>query len=266
MLAAADDLVECERILAKTGDTVVSDLLRQEREAGLGDMDGRHIPDGDVYDPISHGQYYFHVHQDERRHGEQPTGDPPAPDGGVTGRGVGELGHFHTFLRRPGMPDGVEPLYSDCAADPGSGDSFGTVTHLAAIGFSDWQSADRPGGATRLFATNRWVTGGAWYRGPDVITMLGRFEIDIARPSWPANRWITALMRLFLPELAQLVRCRDQELARLAEAQSTDLATILEDRRHPVLAEMPINVPDQIQAIRAARQTLRRRGSILTNA
>lgn len=248
MQVAADDVVECERILAKTGDTVVSDLLRQERDGGAACDDGRHIPEGDVYDPITHGQYYFHSHHDER-----PVDDPRAG----AGMAAAELGHFHTFLRRPGMPDGVAPIYSPINADHG-GDSFDDVSHLAAIGFSNRRSASSPGGAERLFTTNRWVTGGSWYRGSDVIEMLSRFEIDVARPSWPANRWITALFRLYRPELAVLIQCRDQELSRLAEALSVDVSVILEDRRHPVLSEIAINVPQKIKDVRAARRQLRR--------
>ncbi|HLJ65019.1 MAG TPA: hypothetical protein VKT70_12980, partial [Stellaceae bacterium] len=39
-----------------------------------------HYPEGDVYDPLSHSQYFFHLHPRDQR-------------------GAREYGHFHTFLR-----------------------------------------------------------------------------------------------------------------------------------------------------------------------
>ena len=38
--------------------------------------------------------------------------------------------------------------------------------------------------------------------------------IDHARPSWPANRWITALMRMFRPQIVELLHARDAEINR----------------------------------------------------
>jgi len=50
-----------------------------------------HYPEGDVYDPDSHAQYYYHAHPPQLRGGD-------------------EHGHFHTFLRPRGMPSGTMPL------------------------------------------------------------------------------------------------------------------------------------------------------------
>src|SRR5712691_5495686 len=87
MAAAGREIQECERVLRKTGDTVVSETLR-----GAGVFyEWNHYPEGDVYDPESHAQYYYHAH-------------PPQLRGG------NEHGHFHTFLRPRGMPPGTAPL------------------------------------------------------------------------------------------------------------------------------------------------------------
>jgi hypothetical protein len=260
MQAAADDLVECERILAKSGDTIVTELLRHERiepASHTADFsavdyfsDGRHIPDGDVYDPISHSQYYFHVHRDER-----------SPEGtGVSAHGRGEIGHFHTFLRQPGMPDGIRPISPcpDQAHEIQSTDPLDKVSHLVAIAFADSPRLAGISGVTRLFSANRWVTGENWYAGEDVIGMLGRFEIDLARPSWPANRWITAVMRLFRPQTIALIRARDKEVERLKGLCGGNIDDVLNDRRFSVLSEMCVSVESQIEALRAARRALRR--------
>jgi hypothetical protein len=111
----------------------------------------------------------------------------------------GEHGHFHTFLRPKGMPKGVRPI-----------------------------SMDRAGYPTRLFTTNRWVTGEAWYDAEGVIRMLDRFEIDHARPSWPTNRWVTGMIRLFRPQIAALIHERDQGVARWAAQHPGE--NVYEDR------------------------------------
>ena len=54
------------------------------------------------------------------------------------------------------------------------------------------------------------MTGEVWYSADDVITLLDYFKIDHARPSWPTNRWMTALLRLFRPLIVELVRMRDK--------------------------------------------------------
>src|SRR5205823_13048563 len=78
------------------------------------------------------------------------------------------------------------------------------VVHLVAIAI-DWQ-----GQPIRLFTTNRWVTGETWYRADDVIRMLGRFHIAGDMPSAVLNCWLGALVRLFEPEIAVLLRNRDK--------------------------------------------------------
>jgi hypothetical protein len=61
-----------------------------------------------------------------------------------------------------------------------------------------------------LFTTNRWVTNQTWYSAADTIRMLDRFLIDHAYPSWPVNRWISAMFRLFRPQIVELLERRDQ--------------------------------------------------------
>jgi Domain of unknown function (DUF6969) len=218
MAGAGDEVVECVRVLAKTGDNLVGELLRAEDKF----FEWDHYPKGDVYDPETHAQYYYHAH--------------PADDR------VGEHGHFHTFLRPGGMPNGVTPAPLPDYTTPA--DANDALSHLVAI------SMDKYGLPIKLFTTNRWVTGETWYRAPDVVAMLDRFEMDLAQPSWPVNRWLTAMVRLFRPQIASLLEERDRTLA--AWQARRPKANPFEDRGLEVTSHLEISVDGQIRAVRAA--------------
>lgn len=172
----------------------------------------------DVYDPDSHAQYYYHAHRD------------------------GEHGHFHCFLRAAGMPEGVAPVPEARRRDWPAGDK--ALAHLVAI------SMDRKGLPLRMFTTNRWVTGETLYPAQDVIRMLDRFVIDHAYPSWPTNRWITAMLRLFRPQIAALLLARDAVLAARAAAHPD--GDVHDDRRLETISELAIDPEAQRAAIRQA--------------
>jgi hypothetical protein len=239
MAAAGYDLLECRRVLAKSGDSVVSEV----RHGAAGFVDWAHYPAGDVYDPETQAQYFYHAH-------------PPAE------RSAGEHGHFHTFLRPRGMPLGMRPLIlpelgiADAPAapagpavppmpQPNQGADNDELSHLVAI------AVDEAGEPLRLFATNRWVTGETWYAAADVTAMLDRFVIDLARPSWPLNRWLTALFRLFRPQMASLLHTRDEAVMSWRRRHRGKVH-VLEDRRLEVAAALEIDVDDQLRRIALA--------------
>src|SRR3546814_9599922 len=96
------------------------------------------------------------------------------------------------------MPPGVRPAPLPGFAAPA--DPNDALSHLVAIAMNS-------GGLPfRLFTVNRWVTGEVWYRADDVIRLLDVFKIDHAQPSWPVNRWISAMVVLFKPQIAELDR------------------------------------------------------------
>lgn len=230
MAEAGREVRLCQRVLAKTGDTVVGELLR-----GHGTLyEWRHYPPGDVYDAEYHAQYYYHCHPE----GERPRG---------------EHGHFHTFLRPHGMPPGVRPAAVPDLAEPESDND--ALSHLIGI------AMDVAGQPVRLFTTNRWVTGETWYGADDVIAMLDAFVIDHARPSWPANRWITGLVRLFRPQIVGLLRERDAAVARWAQAHPD--AYVYEDRELEVASQCFIAVEEQMAALERTLRGVRRRRSVL---
>ena len=192
---AAAVIRECRAALAARG----GDVLREAVGNAGAIADWRHYPNGDGFDPSSHAQYFFHRHPERDR----------APAGSRA-----ESGHFHLFLRAEGMPAGVAPLLLPEVAianlptlapqaAPRKRGARDEVSHLIAIALDD------RGAPVRLFTTNRWVTGETWYRAEDVIAMLDRFVVEVAEPSPVLNRWLGAMVRLYQPEIAMLLRQRD---------------------------------------------------------
>lgn len=219
MAAAAGEIRECERLLGKTQHNVVSEVLRGGGEFYEWD----HYPAGDVFDPETHAQYYYHAHPAELRGGEH--------------------GHFHTFLRPKGMPPGIAP--APLADHVPSGGDNDALSHLVAI------SMDSFGAPVRLFTTNRWVTGEVWYAAADVIRMLDRFRMDLSYPSLTVNTWMTAMVRLFRPQIEALLRQRDAAVAAW-QAQAPE-GNAYEDRDLEIPSVTEISAEAQIRAVEAER-------------
>jgi len=228
MARAGAQILECYRVLRKSDVNVVGEVLRGHGEFYQWD----HYPPGDVYDHDTHAQYYYHAHPPEGR--AQKFG--------------AEHGHFHTFLRPKGMPRSVKPAaVPDYKQPEGDNDA---LTHFVAI------AMNRAGYPIRLFTTNRWVTGETWYEATSVISMLDRFVIDLATPSWPVNIWITAMLRLFRPEIEALLVERDRGVEDWQRRHPGD--NVYEDRRLEITSIKDISVEDRIarvqEALRAATE------------
>lgn len=216
MAEAGDEIIECLRVLEKADLNLVGDVLRGQGTF----VEFDHYPPDDVFDRDSQSQYYYHAHREE----------------------AGENGHFHTFLRAPGMPGGVRPVkYSGAEPWPNREEA---LSHLIAI------SMDAYGRPMDLFAVNRWVTAEAWYAAEDVIRMLDHFVIDHAFPSWPVNRWIGAMLRLFRPQIEALIRHRDAVVHAWANAHPG--TEVFEDRNLELTGHIVIQVDQQIDAVRTA--------------
>lgn len=216
MAAAGETVLEVHRVLAKSGSNVVAEILR-----GQGVFyELKSYPEGDVYDPDSHSQYFYHSHR------------------------KGEHGHFHTFLREPGMPQGCHPVPQSRVAV--MKERTDKISHLVAI------SMNREGLPIRLFTTNRWLTGENWYRASDVVTMLERFEIDLSWPSWPVNMWITSMLRLFRPVIAELLFERDASIERLKKRHPRK--DVFEDRGCDITSQRSISPFDYIKKLGEALQ------------
>lgn len=220
LAGAAEEVVNCHRVLAKTGDNIVGELLKDVETF----FEWDHYPDGDIFDPETFSQFYYHTHAK----GERP----------------GEHGHFHTFLRPGGMPAGIKPAPVADYEPPEDPDD--DLSHLIAI------SMDQFGVPIRLFTVNRWVTGDVWYTGPDVIRMLDIFEVDIAHPSWPVNRWVTGMVHLFWPQIERLITERDRAVAQWEAAHPDRNVYVDEDLEMTSMVE--ISIDDQVAAVTKALQ------------
>ncbi len=216
MAESAAEAVDCIRVLEKSGSNLVAEVL-----GGREFIEFEHYPPDDVYDPESHSQYYFHAHP-------QTRGD------------WNDYGHFHTFLQREGILAEMCPRQSSGRSGQETGSA--APCHLIAI------SMNREGRPTRLFTTNQWVTGETWYQASDVIAMLDRFVIDLSRPSWPLNRWITAMFVLFRSEIEDLIRQRDAVVERwIREHPKQD---VFENRDLEVASGQAIDLDARMAEIR----------------
>jgi len=208
--------------------------------------DWRHYPDEDVFDPTSHAQYFYHTHPPRR----------PASR---------EHGHFHIFLRAEGMPVGAAPLlFPELAvaaappppqAPPFRRGAREEVSHLLAIG------VDAEGKPVRLFTTNRWVTGETWYPAGDVLSMLDRFQVTDVGPSEALNQWLGAMLRLFRPQILELLRLRDQNVMAWRRRKRTH---VLDDPALEITSHLDVSLDvqvaflDRMRSERAARLASRR--------
>lgn len=216
--AAATALL-CERVLAKSAMSVVSEVLR-----GQGDfVILEHYPKGDIHDPETHSQYFYHSH---------------TPNEML----AGENGHFHLFVRPGEIAPDAEPWRLPGAAVPE--DPLARFAHIGAIG------VDAYGRPLRFFTTNRWVTNETQYRAEDVISLIDHFSIELAHPNWALNQWLNAMVVLYRPQIEDLLLQRDAVL----EAWTTEHpdAEVLEDRRLQNTSEVLIDTRCQIAAIEAA--------------
>ncbi len=213
MRAAGTEIRDCYRKLKKTGTNLVAQCLANQ--GTFYEFD--HYPGGDVIDHETFGQYFYHSHRPE----------------------LGEHGHFHTFLRAGGIPKGCAPApYDGAGARPKGTEA---IAHLIAI------SMDGPGFPMSLFTVNQWVTGETFYSAQDTIEMSRKFQIDHTYPCLAVNLWITAMVRLFRPQIEMLLHERDKSIAEWA-TQHPD-ADVYEDRDLVITSIQKIDVAKQIASV-----------------
>jgi hypothetical protein len=244
---AAAALRRCHAAFAASGTTPLG------AATGGGEIAAwRHFPAGDLYDPASHAQYFYHRH-------------PEAAAAATATGGPAEHGHFHLFLRKAGMPPGMSPLVLPELAvanapnapqsAPQQRGAHDPICHLVAV------ALDAGGRPIRLFTTNRWVTGETWYGADDAIRMLDRFRF-FDDPVALLNRWLTALVRLYQPEIAGLLRQRDKAITEwrwrrrgnVFEDERLEITSAIEIDLAARLAAIESNAPDAAVALGAPRR------------
>ena len=142
--------------------------------------------------------------------------------------------HAHGSRRKPDTEHGHFHLFAH-------GKLAGDYMHLVGI------SLDAVGQPIRLFTTNRWVTGETWRDAAEVEAALARFEVTTRGRMAPVARWATAMVRLYFPQIVQLVRRRDAVMAH--RNTRVDWETLCEDRRLDVVTQNQISLVTRIQQL-----------------
>lgn len=136
-------------------------------------------------------------------------------------RAPGEHGHFHLFVAAAGAPD--------------------AISHLVGL------SLDAKGLPLRLFTTNHWVTGDVWADADALVALLPGVRLHATGRLAPVARWLTAMVRLYRDEIADLLRERDRRLGRDPAA--------LQDRAVHIVSERPVSLPEQLERLEALRHS-----------
>ena len=185
MQEAAQEVLFWQSVLLKTNDGVVSEFLRDVEEV----YHDQFYPADTVEDKETGCQYYFHAHSDR-------------PE---------EYGHFHTYVMEAGIPDNLHAIKPASMGSPN--DQYRTHCHLVAIGI------ENDGTPTSMFTLNHWSAHEAKYSLESLEQILDCFDISHAVPSYPVNRWISALLRLYRPKIIDLFVQREDALEGLARQQ-----------------------------------------------
>jgi hypothetical protein len=175
-----------------------------------------HYPDDDARDRETRSRWYYHVHA--------PGDRDPA-----------EHGHFHLFLHRSQMDDPAATM-----AVPAEGEEAQAfVAHIAGL------SIDHQGIPIAWFATNRWVTDEFLYPAATMIAHLDRYNVDATPEDDLVNRFLTAMVALYRPELSDLLRERDAALAELVKVGGPEAYEAGND----VLATCQIDLDAKVEAL-----------------
>ncbi len=212
MYRAAADATACLAAFAERGINPVTAAIADAASV----IEWTHYPAGDAVGPSC--QFYYHSHA---------AGE----------RTAGEHGHFHIFLRTSNQP-GCEPRLTVKSGETAS------LSHLVGV------SMDASGNIIRMFTTNHWVTGETWFGADAMIRMLNELGSRPARPSGGLDRWVTAILGMFRPQIEDLISARDKRLSEFEIAHPG--CHVLEERALYLTSERPVNFLSQIRAIEAA--------------
>lgn len=125
---------------------------------------------------------------------------------------AGEHGHFHIIQR-----------------------SDETFHHLIGI------ALNQKGLPVRLFTTNQWVTRESVLDARASFKLLKKFNMNIKGRMAPISQWLSALIKLFLPEIKRLLIEREHKILELA-AKLGNRELALHSKKHHVLTQCKIEL------------------------
>lgn len=218
MRLAAGQLIDCYASLSTRGAHLLGDLLGNERP-----RQWRHYPENDVIDGLLGYQYFYHSHSPQDRDASS------------------EHGHFHLFARMDSdvhrIDEGAERRFLQRVHDE---PAVANTANLLCI------SLDSRGVPTDLFTVNRWVTGDHLLSASNTLRLLAAFKVEAAG-SAPVNHWIAAMVRLFWPQIEELLAHRDHMLMRLAKRRRQ--AGLLDGGNVEMLSSISIDIDTQISLL-----------------
>ncbi|MEO0691193.1 MAG: hypothetical protein AAFY51_12975 [Pseudomonadota bacterium] len=191
-------------------------MLRVIPEAGA--TFWTHYPKGDARSASCKARWYYHVHA-------------------AGSRDEDEHGHFHLFLHRTQLPEGLAPK----VWPPQGEDAKAHVTHVIGL------SINTLGIPRAWFATNRFVTNEFLYPADVMIDHLAGFNVDDTKEDDLVNRFVTAMVALYREEIADLLRRRDE----MQEHLVADLGEAAYEKESgvEVLAQIPIDLDAKISSL-----------------
>jgi hypothetical protein len=142
-------------------------------------------------------------------------------------RAADEHGHFHISV----------------AAPPGCVPAF---VHLIGI------SLDARGLPTRLFTTNRWVTGEHWLPAGALAQQLPDFALQARGRLAPVARWVQGMVRLYADLITELLYERDTLLlARDACGPAEPTLAALDDQHLHITSQHPVALLERLASVSA---------------
>ncbi|MES2295487.1 MAG: hypothetical protein V4582_00525 [Pseudomonadota bacterium] len=227
MRDCAERVIACYMALASAQQHLLDPLL-----AGATPVQWAHYPDDDVVDEACGYQYFYHSHSPQDR--------PHASD----------HGHFHLFARSAAHLDKIDPAHEarflrGIKAAPAVD---AKTAALLCIGL------DAKGVPISLFTVNRWVTGDHLLSADATLALLDEFRLNDSGPA-SINAWLKAMIGLFWPQIVDLVRRRDRQLAALC-ASGKHGGDILDDPGIELLSNLDIDIDQQLR--RASRRGILR--------
>ena len=179
----------------------------------------KHYPPKDARDKFCRSLWYYHVHA-------------------AGSRDEDEHGHFHLFLHRTQLPEGLEPK----VWPPQREDAKAHVTHLVGL------SIDKVGIPRAWFTVNRFVTNEFLFPADVMIDHLADFNVDHTAEDDCVNRFVTAMVALYREEIAQLLRERDERQAELVAEFGAE-AAYEKASKVEVLSQIPIDLDAKLGSL-----------------
>lgn len=177
-----------------------------------------HYPDNDARSKSTLARWYYHVH---------PAGQ----------RDDDEHGHFHLFLHRTQLNDDS----GEWSEPANKSETRANVVHIAGL------SINHSGIPRSWFVTNRWVTDEWLYPAEKVIEHLPLYDVDDTGEDATVNRFLTAMVAMYRPEITELLQERDRKFAEIGV--SPENPGDWENKEHEVLGQIPIDLDEKLEEL-----------------